>query len=94
MIIEESLINITNKNIDEGKPFDWGRTSLNYVRYRDIYPQFFYDKMPMSEFKQNIENLPYFIVEDIKHAKAKKLISKLKYPECVIFSEQRHTDKS
>lgn len=59
-----------------------------------IYPQFFYDKMPMSEFKQNIENLPYFIVEDIKHAKAKKLISKLKYPECVIFSEQRHTDKS
>ena len=26
-------------NIDGGKPFDWGRTSLDYARYRDIYPQ-------------------------------------------------------
>ena len=26
--------------------------------------------------------------------KAKKLISRLKHPECVIFSERRHTDKS
>lgn len=51
-------------------------------------------KMPMSEFKQNIENLPYVIVEDIKYAKAKKLISRLKHPECVIFSERKHTDKS
>ena len=51
-------------------------------------------KMPMSEFKQNIENLPYVIVEDIKYAKAKKLISRLKHPECVIFSERRYTDKS
>lgn len=44
-------------------------------------------KMPMSEFKQNIENLPYVIVKDIKYAKARKLISRLKHPECVIFSE-------
>ena len=51
-------------------------------------------KMPMSEFKHNIENLPYVIIENIKHAKAKKLISRLKHPECVNFSERRHTDKS
>lgn len=38
-------MNITNKNIDEGKPFDWGKTSLDYARYRDIYPQSFYDKI-------------------------------------------------
>ena len=38
-------MNITDKNIDNGKPFDWGRTSGDYARYRDIYPQEFYDKI-------------------------------------------------
>lgn len=42
---KEYLMDITNKNIDGGKPFDWGRTSLDYARYRDIYPQSFYDKI-------------------------------------------------
>ena len=36
---------ISDKNIDEGKPFDWGRTSADYARFRDIYPQTFYDKI-------------------------------------------------
>ena len=36
---------IENKNIDGGKPFDWGRTSSDYAKYRDIYPQLFYDKI-------------------------------------------------
>ena len=31
------------KDIDKGKSFDWGRTSLDYAKYRDIYPQEFYD---------------------------------------------------
>ena len=31
------------KGIDEGKPFDWGKTSEDYAKYRDIYPQAFYD---------------------------------------------------
>lgn len=26
---------ITNKNIDAGTPFDWGRTSLDYAKFRD-----------------------------------------------------------
>lgn len=30
---------IENKNIDGGKGFDWGRTSLDYAKYRDIYPE-------------------------------------------------------
>lgn len=32
-------------NIDSGKAFDWGRVSEDYVRYRDIYPDIFYDKI-------------------------------------------------
>ena len=35
----------SDKNIDGGKPFDWGRTSADYARYRDIYPQKFYDRI-------------------------------------------------
>lgn len=38
-------MNITNKNIDGGKTFDWGRTSSDYAKFRDIYPQEFYDKI-------------------------------------------------
>lgn len=31
------------KDIDQGKDFDWGKTSKDYAKYRDIYPQEFYD---------------------------------------------------
>ncbi len=34
-----------DKDIDNGTPFDWGKTSLDYARYRDIYPQEFYQKI-------------------------------------------------
>ncbi len=34
-----------NDNIDGGKSFDWGRTSADYARYRDIYPESFYEKI-------------------------------------------------
>lgn len=36
---------ITNKAIDAGKAFDWGRTSCDYAKYRDIYPEIFYKKI-------------------------------------------------
>ncbi|MBQ8787755.1 MAG: class I SAM-dependent methyltransferase, partial [Oscillospiraceae bacterium] len=36
---------ITNKEIDNGKAFDWGRTSADYAKYRDIYPEEFYRKI-------------------------------------------------
>lgn len=36
---------IENKNIDEGKAFDWGRTAVSYAKYRDIYPQKLYDEL-------------------------------------------------
>lgn len=31
-----------NENIDGGKSFDWGKTSQEYAKYRDIYPEEFY----------------------------------------------------
>ena len=36
---------IKDKRIDAGKAFDWGRTSKEYARYRDIYPEEFYQKI-------------------------------------------------
>lgn len=36
---------ITDKSIDNGKAFDWGRASGDYARYRDVYPQIFYEKI-------------------------------------------------
>lgn len=36
---------IRDRNIDNGKAFDWGKTSSDYARFRDIYPQEFYDKI-------------------------------------------------
>ena len=38
-------MNIVDKKIDGGKPFDWGKTSLDYAKFRDIYPQQFYQKI-------------------------------------------------
>lgn len=36
---------IIDKNIDHGKAFDFGKTSIDYARYRDIYPHQFYQKL-------------------------------------------------
>lgn len=33
------------KCIDGGKAYDWGRTSQDYAKFRDIYPQEFYNKI-------------------------------------------------
>lgn len=38
-------MDIKDKDIDGGKAFDWGKTSADYAKYRDIYPQEFYDKI-------------------------------------------------
>lgn len=34
-----------NDNIDHGRAFDWGNTSKDYAKYRDIYPDEFYEKI-------------------------------------------------
>lgn len=36
---------IKNENIDLGKEFDWGKISEDYAKYRDIYPDIFYQKI-------------------------------------------------
>lgn len=38
-------MNISDSRIDQGKPFDWGKTSEDYAKYRDIYPDEFYRKI-------------------------------------------------
>lgn len=38
-------MDISDKNIDGGKAFDWGKVSKDYAKFRDIYPQKFYDKI-------------------------------------------------
>ncbi len=36
---------IKKKSIDGGKAFDWGFTSKQYAKYRDIYPQELYNRL-------------------------------------------------
>lgn len=36
---------IINKKYDNGHPWDFGKTSENYAKYRDIYPEAFYEKL-------------------------------------------------
>ena len=36
---------ISRPNIDKGNSFDWGKTSKDYAKYRDIYPKEFYEKI-------------------------------------------------
>lgn len=38
-------MDITDSRIDAGRPFDFGRTSEDYARFRDIYPEEFYQKI-------------------------------------------------
>ena len=38
-------MDITDSRIDGGKAFDWGRTSVDYAKYRDIYPEEFYQRI-------------------------------------------------
>ncbi len=36
---------IKDERFDGGRPFDWGKTSEDYAKYRDIYPTEFYRKL-------------------------------------------------
>ena len=38
-------MDIFKREIDSGKAFDWGKTSADYAKYRDIYPPVFWDKI-------------------------------------------------
>lgn len=36
---------IKDERIDQGQAFDWGKTSADYAKYRDVYPEVFYEKI-------------------------------------------------
>lgn len=38
-------MNIKDKRIDGGNAFDWGRASKEYAKFRDIYPEEFYERI-------------------------------------------------
>ena len=38
-------MDISDNRIDNGRPFDWGRVSEDYAKFRDIYPDTFYKKI-------------------------------------------------
>ncbi len=38
-------MDIFSRDIDGGKAFDWGRTSADYAKFRDIYPPLFFEKV-------------------------------------------------
>lgn len=50
-------MNIIDKNVDGGKAFDWGKASADYARFRDIYPQEFYDKITSRKLCINGQNV-------------------------------------
>lgn len=50
-------MNITDTNIDGGNAFDWGKTSEDYAKFRDIYPQEFYDKITNRGLCVNGQNV-------------------------------------
>ena len=39
------FIMMADKAIDQGRPFDWGKVSEDYARFRDIYPKEFYERI-------------------------------------------------
>ena len=41
----EKFRRITPDSIDQGRPFDWGKVSEDYARFRDIYPKEFYERI-------------------------------------------------
>lgn len=43
---------IRNKDIAHGQAFNWGKTSEDYAKYRDIYPPEFYEKL--AEFSLGV----------------------------------------
>lgn len=42
-----------NEQIDGGIAFDWGRTSADYAKFRDIYPEEFYERIVKRGFCVN-----------------------------------------
>ena len=56
-------MDIQNKNIDGGKAFDWGRTSEDYAKFRDIYPEAFYQAFDVFVFPSRYEGLPGTVIE-------------------------------
>lgn len=45
------------ENIDNGKEFDWGNTSDDYGKFRDVYPQSYYKSLESLGFAKNNQSI-------------------------------------
>ena len=59
-------------SIDHGRPFDFGRVSSDYAKYRDIYPQELYRRLRALEI---LEPGPAFCPEIWRHTGPGSLVS-------------------
>ena len=61
---------IKYSRIDAGKAFDWGKTSEEYAKYRDIYPSEFYKKKleQASLTKSPIVHIKNFLPKDTAYS--------------------------
>lgn len=50
-------MNIINREVDSGS-FDWGRTSFNYAKSHDIYPQELYQRIIDRKLCLDGESVP------------------------------------
>ncbi|MCR5211604.1 MAG: hypothetical protein K6C41_03540 [Lachnospiraceae bacterium] len=50
---------IKDNRIDAGKAFDWEKTSKEYAKYRDIYPDVSYDHFEMVEHEEYDLSVPF-----------------------------------
>ena len=46
-------------HIDHGRPFDWGRASADYARWRDIYPPEFFRPLTGRKTEKNTRGARY-----------------------------------
>ena len=52
---------IIDDTIDNGKPFDWGKTSTDYAKFRDIYPELFYQKIIDRGMQRHFPEIPSWV---------------------------------
>lgn len=43
--MKRGIVMLVNEKFDNGKAFDWGLTSEDYAKYRDIYPKELYQRL-------------------------------------------------
>lgn len=73
-IEEYGSMDITDKNIDGGKAFDWGKTSTDYAKFRDSYPQEFYDTRKQKRYYYEVHGFHKTDTKELEEGTTEYLI--------------------